>query len=572
MIVDYERVIRVGLDGILNEIRVAKERVSLDDPEHAAKRDFYAAAVITLEATIRFAQRFARLARARAAEETDPVRRAELETIADICTKVPAKPAENFWEACQSLWFIHLVLHLECNGHSVSLGHFDRYLFPYYEKTVAENASGKDFARELIHCLWIKFSEINKLRDKVSSVAFGGYPMFQHITLGGLDAKGRSTVNELSHVCLEATAQVGLHQPSTSIRWHYGAPEDFLNHAVEIAAYGTGMPAFFNDEVLIPNMLQAGFSIEEARDYAVVGCTEQTVPRISEPWLTGGFLNLPKVLELTLFDGYDPVREKQNAFQTGKAEMFPTYDALQEAYFKQLSHYLRHSVTCDNLLDELHGQLAPNPFEAVFLHDCIENGKTPQNGGARFNSTTINAVGIANAADSLMAIKKLVYDEQQIGWEKLLAALRTDFEGNEKLRQRLLRDAPKYGNDDPDVDEIGGEILDHLHREIGKYRNPRGGPYYIALYSIACHVLLADSVGALPDGRKRGMVLADGGVSCSQGRDEKGPTALLNSVVRLDPYKAVGSTLLNAKLHPRVFEDPENTAKVAALIKTYFSQ
>ena len=570
MIIDYEQVIHLGLKNIIAEIKATKDCVTFDDPECAAKRNFYDAAVICLEATIRFARRFSQLARAQAAEETDPLRRAELETIAAICTKVPAKPAENFWEACQSLWFIHVVLHLECNGHSVSLGHFDRYLFPYYEKTVAESPSGKDFARELIHCLWIKFSEINKLRDKVSSVAFGGYPMFQHITLGGQDTKGRSTVNELSHACLEATAQVGLHQPSTSIRWHYGAPDDFLHHAVEVAAYGTGMPAFFNDEVLIPNMLQAGFSIEEARDYAVVGCTEQTVPGISEPWLTGGFLNLPKVLERTLFNGYDPVREKQNPFQTGEAQTFSTYETLQEAYFKQLAHYLRHSVTCDNLLDELHGQLVPNPFEAAFIHGCIEKGKTTQEGGARFNSTTINAVGIANAADSLAAIKKLVYEEQQISWEELLAALRTDFEGNEKLRQRLLHNAPKYGNDDPYVDQIGSEILDHLHREIGQYHNPRGGPYYIALYSIACHVLLADSVGALPDGRKRGMVLADGGVSCSQGRDEKGPTALLNSVVRLDSYKAVGSTLLNAKLHPRVFDDPENMAKVAALIKTYF--
>lgn len=570
MVVDYSAGIEKGFKDIITEIEAVKKGLSIDDPEYASKRDFCDAAVICLQAVISFAERFARLARELALKSIDQKRKNELAKIAAICEKVPARPAKTFWEACQSLWFIHLVLQIESNGHSVSLGRFDQYMYPYYEKQTAGGDAHEDFARDLIHCLWVKFSEINKVRDKVSSIAFGGYPMFQHMTLGGQDNNGKPTVNALSHLCLEATARVGLIQPSLSVRWHYGCPDDFLNHAIDIAGYGSGMPAFFNDEVLIPNMLQAGYLLEEARNYAIVGCTETTVPDISEPWLTGGFINLPKLLELTIFDGYDPVLKKQNRLRTGDVRAFESFDRFQEAYFTQIGFYLRQSVTCNNVLDALHGQLAPTPFEAVFIKDCIYNCKPSLSGGARFNSSTINAVGIANAADSLAAIKQLIYEERRFSWDDLITALKVNFNGHEDLRQILLNKVPKYGNDQPYVDNLGNDILNHLSKEISMYRNARGGRYFIALYSIACHVLLADRVGALPDGRKQGMVLADGGVSCSQGLDKEGPTALFNSVVRLDPFKALGSTLLNAKLHPNLFANQRSILKVAALIKTYF--
>ncbi len=570
MIVDYPFGIGNGLENTIKEIKETKTNLDIDDSNFASKSDFCDAAVICLEATIAFALRFSNLARSMANITKNTTRKKELLSIAHICEKVPAKPAESFWEACQSLWFIQLVLQIESNGHSVSLGRFDQYMYPYYLKCLDDNNQGKDFAKELIHCLWIKLSEINKVRDKISSVAFGGYPMFQHLTLGGQDRNGVYVANELSEICLDATAQVGLPQPSTSIRWYYGCPEKFLNHAVEIAAYGSGMPAFFNDEVLIPNMLQAGYSIEDARDYAIVGCTEPTVPGISEPWLTGGFISLPKILELTIFDGYDPVKEKQNHLCTGDVASFKSFDEFQDAFFKQLRFYLRQSVICNNVLDELHGLLAPTPFEAVFIQDCIPNCRTSLNGGARYNSTTINAVGIANAADSLAVIKKLIYEERRFRWEEIRDALKSNFEKAEQTRQILLKNAPKYGNDEPYVDDLGNDILNFLYQEIDQYRNARGGRYFIALYSIACHVLLADRVGALPDGRKKGMVLSDGGVSCAQGRDKNGLTALLNSVVKLDPYKAIGSTLLNVKLHPRVVDNPLHISKVAALIKTFF--
>lgn len=570
MIVDYDYVLKNGLVNIIERLETVKESIDINDPEFSSKRDFCDSAVICLKATINFAHRFSRLARKQAFMIDDQKRKNELIKIADICMKVPAEPSENFWEACQSLWFIHLVLQLESNGHSVSLGRFDQYMYSYFERGVGEGFEKDTFTYDLIDCLWIKLSEINKVRDKVSSMAFGGYPVFQHLTLGGQDSNGTPSVNQLSHFCLEASARVGLTQPSISIRWHYGCPEDFLDHAVMVSSYGSGMPAFFNDEVLIPNMLQNGYPLEDARNYAIVGCTEPTVPGISEPWLTGGFISLPKILELTIYNGFDPVLKKQGPIQTGDVEKFVTFEQFQSAYFEQLNFYLRQSIICNNVLDGLHGELAPTPFEAAFIADCIDRCKTSLNGGARFNSSTINAVGIANAADSLAAIKKLIYEEGRLRWDELIAALKANFDGNEKLRQILINEVPKYGNDQPYVDNIGNSILDHLSKEISLYKNARQGRYLIALYSVSSHVLLADRVGALPDGRKHGMVLADGGVSCSQGMDKEGPTALLNSVVRLDPFKAIGSTLLNVKLHPNVFTDQKNIPKIASLIKTYF--
>lgn len=407
-------------------------------------------------------------------------------------------------------------------------------------------------------------------RNHLFGVDFSGYPMFQHITLGGQNTKGDSVINDLTHLCLEATAKVGMHQPSISVRWFWNCDDDFLLHAVKIASYGTGMPAFFNDEVLIPNMLQAGYSLQQARNYSIVGCTETSVGGISEPWLTGGFINLLKILELTIFDGYDPVSANQSSMQTGDVGLFASFEEFIDGYFKQLSHYLSLHVACDNILDQLQGKLSPNVFASVMINDCIKNAKSSLEGGAQFNSTTINAVGIANVADSLAVIKKFIYEEKTVSWIQLKTALLNNFEGCEDLRQTLINKSPKYGNDIEYVDELAQKVHEFLYEEFQKYQNPRGGKYFNALYSIACHVLFADKVGATPDGRKKGMVLADGGVSCSQGKDIKGPTALLNSVVKLNPYKAVGSTLLNMKFHPSIFAKEENYSKIASLLKTYF--
>ncbi|MEN6438064.1 MAG: formate C-acetyltransferase/glycerol dehydratase family glycyl radical enzyme [Syntrophobacter sp.] len=568
IIVDYESCLRKGLRCLIGEIQDERKRVTVSDPAYVKKQSYYKAAIICCEAAIQFAGRYSDLAKGMAEAEQNPERKAELLKIAQICATVPENPARDFHEACQSFWFLHLIMQLESNGHSISCGRFDRYMYPYY--IAASEGPEREFHDELLACLWIKFNEINKIRDKNATLLLNGYPVFQHMSLGGQDEDGKNIVNELSRKCLDITAKIGLPQPSTSIRWHYGSPDDFLEHAIEVASHCGGLPAFFNDEVLIPNMLQAGYTLPEARDYSIVGCTETTVGGISEPWLTGGFYNILKVLELTIFDGFDIVLQKQNPFRTGAAESFATFEDFFQGYCKQLSYYFEQHVTCDNIIDELHGMYLPTPFESLFINDCIRNAKTSMEGGARHNSTTINLVGIANVADSLATIKKLIFEDRTLTWEELRTALRNNFEGSERLRQVILNKVPKYGNDEPYVDELGARVSDHLYYEYKKYRNPRGGPILMALYSVTSHLLLADKIGASADGRLFGQVLADGGVSCSQGRDKSGPTAVLKSVVRLDPFKAVGSTLLNLKFNPKVLANRAGLQRIAGLVKTFF--
>ncbi|MGE4272711.1 MAG: formate C-acetyltransferase/glycerol dehydratase family glycyl radical enzyme [Desulfitobacterium sp.] len=563
-IVNYEKVLQKGFLGILKEIEEYEEKLDICDPEYTDKLIYYRSLKIVCNASCKFAERFSDLAQEEMEKTNDPVRKEELLNISRNCLKVPAYPAETFWEALQSFWFVQLILHLESNGHSVSPGRFDQYMYPFYEP---EN--DKDFCEELIHSLWLKFFEINKIRNQTSSVVFGGYPMFQNIVVGGQTASGDSAVNSLSHLCLEATAKIHLPQPSLSARWFYGCPEDFIRHAVEVISYGTGMPALFNDEVIIPNMLQLGHSIEEARNYAIIGCTEMNVPYNTEPFLTGGFLNILKVLELTVFNGFDPISQEQNNYQTGSVENFGEFEEFQKAYFAQLAYYLKLHVTCDNILDALHGKLCPTPFESMLIGDCLEKGKTNLEGGARYNTTTLQLVGMANVADSLATIKKLIYEEKSLTWKELKTSLSNNFENEEPLRQRIINYVPKYGNNDDYVDLLGREVLYHCCREAKQYKSPRNGNYNIAVYTLATNVLWASKVGATPDGRKKGMVLADGGVSCSHGMDKKGLTALFNSVLKIDPYKPLGSALLNVRLSRSSFTE-NDFHKTVDIIKSFF--
>ncbi len=569
VVVDYEQCIKKGLQYFIEQAERQKKTLSIDDKDYVDKANYYDTVAIVCSAAINFAKRFSLLAEKKAEAEKDERRKKELYDIAQICKIVPAYPARSFWEALQSFWFVHLILHLESNGHSVSPGRFDQYMYPSYRQSLDNGIASEKNAEELVQCLWLKFFEINKVRDKISTVAFGGYPMFQNLILGGQTKEGTSAVNELSHLCLETTARVGLPQPSLSIRWFSGCPEDFLNHALRVISYGGGMPAMFNDEVLIPNMLQLGYTIEDARNYAVVGCTESTVPGVTEPWLTGGFLNLLKILELTIFNGYDPVLKKQYDFNTGDVNNASTFDDFLNAYFKQLGHYLGLQIACDNILDRLHGALCPTPFESVLIDGCMQNGKSSLEGGARYNFTTLEAVGIANVADSLAVIQKYIYEDRALTWYDFKKTLLADYEGSESFRLKLINQVPKYGNDIDYVDSLGNRVLNQLCIEAAKHKNPRGGKYNIALYTIATNVLFARWTGATPDGRKKGTVIADGGVSCSHGMDKSGLTALLKSVVKLDPQKAIGSTLLNVKLNPSLLQG-ECFSKICDLVKTYF--
>lgn len=568
MIVDYPLCLRKGVRSVIESIRQYRAGLDLCDAEYTDKKLFYDAAEITLEAVIRFAHRFADLAEKQAEETVNEERRHELIAIAANCRRVPEFPAENFYEALQSFWILHLALHLEASGHSISPGRFDQYMYPFYRKDIKEGAMTREKAEELLHALWIKFFELNKVRDKISTKAFGGYPMFQNLIVGGQDENGRSAVNELSYLCMEATGQLRLPQPSLSARWFYGCPNEFLEKALEVISGGGGMPALFNDEVLIPNMLRMGYSLEEARNYAIVGCTETVGQGNVEPWLTGGFINALKAVELAIFDGFDPVSGKQRIFRTGAVENM-NWEEFYQACMKQLDHMLLQLVRCDNIMDTLHARLCPTPMQSAFTKGCLESGKGNLEGGAEHNSTTLEVVGMPNLSDSLVAIRKLVYEERKIGWPALKKALLDDFKGHEDIRLLLLNKAPKYGNDDPISDEMAAEIVRHLAKVTEQYRSPRGGQYRMALYSISSHILFADKTGATPDGRHARTTLADGGISCAHGRDRNGLTALLNTITNVDPARALGSALLNVKLSPALLREG-NMGKVIDAIKVYF--
>ena len=570
LVVDYGMALRKGLNGIIEDAENHIQSASAEDPEIGEKMQFWKAVTVVSRAVIGFSQRYALLAENMALSESNPIRRDELISIARICSKVPAEPAESFWEAVQSFWFIHLAIQMESNGHSVSPGRFDQYMYRYYHDDLQKGILSQGFCRELMDCLWIKFNFVNKVRDKVSSVAFAGYPMYQNLILGGQTREGKCAVNDLSHLCLEATARIRLPQPSLSVRWYFGMPKDFIRKACWVSSLGTGMPAFFNDEILVPLMIQQGYTGEEARDYAIVGCVEPTVPGISQQWLTGGFFNMAKILELTIFDGFDPVTGKEFSFKSGPVEELETFDEFKNAYFAGMAHYLKLGVLCDNILDELHADICPTPFESQFVKDCLVDGRSVLGGGARHNFTSIQAVGAANVADSLAVIRKFVYQDKTLSWQDMKKILMNNFEDHEGLRLRFINEVPKYGNDDDSVDDLARELLDRFAAELSRYTNPRGGSFQGAFYTISCHVLFAEKVGATPDGRTREMLLADGGVSCAQGRDTRGPTALMKSVSKLDHFKMPAGALFNMKLSPSVFETDEGLWKVAALVETFF--
>ncbi|MBQ7170794.1 MAG: formate C-acetyltransferase/glycerol dehydratase family glycyl radical enzyme [Clostridia bacterium] len=559
LVIDYRSFLERGILGILEEVKEKRTE------EHAA---YYDAVEISLRAICAYAERYAALAREKAETEENEERKAELSEIARILHKVPARPAETFAEAVQSFWLVHLALHLEASGHSMSPGRFDQYMLPYFKHDLERGVPVEEL-EETLHFLWLKFFELNKIRDKVSTIAFGGYPMFQNLIVGGIDEDGNPAENELSYLCLAATRQIALPQPSLSIRWNEEkSSKRFLLAALDTVRIGGGMPAMFNDKTLIANMRTMGYDEKEANDYTIVGCSETTGNGNVEPWLTGGFLNVAKVLELTLFDGYDPVAKRQFPFRTGDAETM-TWEAFYAAFKTQLAHYLMLNIKGDDVLDELHGSLCPTPFVSAFIRGCLDAGKTNLEGGAKYNSTTLQMVAVPNVIDSLRAMKKFVYDEKTVSFSELKDALLSNFEGREDLRSLLKNKSPKYGNDDDSVDLIGRDLVDFLYGEVEKYTSPRGGKYRLALYTIASNVLFAKYTGATPDGRKAFDNLADGGVSAGHGRDQLGATALLNSVVKLTPTKVLGSSLLNLRLTPNFLTD-ENKEKIADLVRTYF--
>ncbi|HEY3425047.1 MAG TPA: glycyl radical protein [Negativicutes bacterium] len=568
--VDYSLVLEKGFLGIKQDVKNEMALLELTNPDHLKKSQFLQAVDIVCDAAIQFAERFARQAEKSAEVEGDRQRKSELLEIAANCRKVPANPAKTFYESLQSFWFVQLIIQLEGNGHSISPGRFDQYMYPYYLADIKAGKINRKSALELIECLWVKFNEINKVRDESSTKAFGGYPMFQNLIVGGQTPDGRDSTNELSYLCLDATETTQMPQPSLSIRFHQATPPEFLTRAGEVAALGLGTPAIYNDHVIIPALTARGVTLDDARDYCIIGCVEPQKGGKTEGWHDAAFFSLAKCLELALNDGVDPLSGLQLGIKTGTFESMSTFEDAVDAYKKQIQYFVKLLVTSNNCCDIAHSSICPLPFLSSMVQDCISKGKSLQEGGAHYNFTGPQGVGVGNVGDALAALKKIVYEEGAVTKETMADALRKNWTGYEKLRQRMLNSAPKFGNDDDYADELARLGARIYCEEVEKYSNPRGGRFQAGLYPVSANVPLGTSVGALPDGRLAGTALADG-VSPVSGRDVHGPTAAVKSVAKLDHEIASNGTLLNQKFHPTALRGENGIANLSSLVRTYFS-
>ena len=617
--VDYGKVLKNGYRGIIAEAELALSKLDVADSDYASRSNFLYAVIESCEAVIGYARRYGALAKELAQREKSPERKRELEQISKNCVRVPEFGATSFYEACQSFWFIQLLLQVESSGHSISPGRFDQYMYPYYKKDIENGKITRERAQELLDCIWVKFNDINKVRDRASADGFAGYGMFQNLIVGGQDIHGMDATNDLSYMCIEAAMHVPLPQPSISIRVWNGSPEDLLIKAAALTRLGTGLPAYYNDEIIIPSIMARGLTLEDARDYCIIGCVEPQKAGKTDGWHDAAFFNMCRPMELVFSNGYD--KGKKIGPETGDVASMKSFEELYNAYKTQQSYMIKLLVNANNAIDMAHATRCPLPFQSCMVEDCIGRGKSLQEGGAIYNFTGPQGFGIANNTDGLIAIKKLVFDEGRFTLAELREAMRANYgygvhgEAAEKLTteiatelvrqgievtegairtiydevtnqtslgegqreryreiKRLIdEEAPKYGNDIYDVDMFARDVANTYTKEVEKYKNPRGGIFQAGLYPVSANVPLGASTGATPDGRLAYTPLADG-IGPASGRDKKGPTATANSVAKLEQSVASNGTLLNQKFHPSALAGMSGLSKFVALIRSYFDQ
>ncbi|MFW6181205.1 MAG: glycyl radical protein, partial [Spirochaetota bacterium] len=514
-----------------------------------------------------FMRRYAELARS--LESDHRYDAGELREIARVCDRLADQPPETFREAVQSVWFLFVILHMESNASSFSPGRLDQMLYPYLAGDLDSGRLTRDEALELIEALWLKFNQVVYLRNAVSATYFAGFPIGFNVAVGGRGPDGEDATNPLSYLFLRAQAQVALPQPNLSARLHEGSPDWFVEECVRVIGRGGGMPQLFNDESVVPALESLGIERRDALNYAVVGCVELTTHGNNLGWSDAAMFNMVKALELALNDGVCLLSGRRLGPAAGSLADISSYRELEEAFRVQLDHFIDRMIRVSRVVDRLHAELLPSPFLSSVIDDCVEKGLDVTGGGARYNLSGIQAIQVANVADSLAAVKKLVFDTGEVGRRELLEALREDFRGAEPLRLLLLNKAPKYGNDVAWVDELGCRWVRHFARRMKTYTNARGGPYHTGLYTVSAHVPMGRNVGATPDGRKAGQPLADGGLSAVYGRDVSGPTALLRSVSRIDSMLGSNGTLLNMKFLPSFFRRESDIRKFAALLRTF---
>lgn len=547
------------------------KKIASGQKEKAAgnEKTFYEGLEIVLDGACAFMTRYSALAIKMAEEEKDEQAKNELMEIARICAKLASQPADTFQEAIQSVWFLYVILHMESNASSFSPGRMDQYLYPYFTRDIANGSVTLPKALEIIEALWLKFNQIVYLRSASSAKYFAGFPIGFNVAIGGQTADGKDAANELSYLFLKAQEHLGLPQPNLSARLFNKSTDMFLENCSKVISKGSGMPQVFNDEAVIPALMDKGISKQDAMNYAIVGCVELTTHGNNLGWSDAAMFNLVKALELALNDGKCLLTGKQMGVKTGNLADYKSYADLEAAYEAQIDYFFDKMIECCDYVDKAHARILPSPFLSCVIDDCIAKGLDVTAGGAHYNLSGIQAIQGANIADSLAAIKKLVFDEGKVDKNQLLQALSEDFEGAEPLRLTLLNHAPKYGNDVEWVDLIAEKWINKFANKLKKYTNARGGVYHMGLYTVSAHVPMGQNVGATPDGRKSRQPLADGGMSAVYGRDMKGPTALLKSVSRTNSLNGSNGTLLNMKFSPKIFDTGEGIKKFAGMLKAF---
>jgi formate C-acetyltransferase len=541
----------------------------LGDTEAFAKSEQLRAMDIACDAVILFASRHAKRAAEMADIERDPVRKAELEKIADVCTHVPAHAPRDFHEALQYYWFCHLAVITELNGwDSFNPGHLDQHLLPFYRKGLAEGTLTYEKARELLEAFFVKFNNhLAPPKVGVTAAESGTYTDFANINIGGLLADGADGSNEVSHLLLDIVEEMHMLQPSSNIQLSRKTPDALLKHALRVIGKGYGYPSIFNTDVVIEEQLRQGKTLADARAGGCSGCVE-TGAFGKEAYILTGYFNLVKILELTLHNGVDPRTGSRLGLQTGVADDFVSFDALMQAFRTQFQHFLELKLRGNQVIEQMYAALMPAPFLSVITDDCISKGKDYNAGGARYNNSYVQFVGIGSLTDSLSALKQVVFDDHALPLIELVRALDADFEGQEILRQRLMNRTHKYGNDDDYADQIMVRAFQMLFEELDGRPNSKGGCYRVEMLPTTSHVYFGSVTGAMPDGRKAGMPLSEG-ISPAQGADRRGPTAVMKSAGKMDHVKT-GGTLLNMKFTPSLVSDDNGIDKLAHLVRTYF--
>ncbi|WP_173446862.1 formate C-acetyltransferase/glycerol dehydratase family glycyl radical enzyme [Absicoccus porci] len=553
--------LETGPQGYIDQ---AKSKLGSCTPQ---QKEFYECVILVMQGVQKFMKRYEDLLKETAKAYPDHAQ--DLMQVASICHNLQTQPAHTFHEALQSLWFLMVVLHMESNASSFSPGRLDQILYPYYQKDIDDLTLTKEDALELIECLWLKFNEIVYLRNKNSAKYFAGFPIGFNVAIGGQDQEGKDYCNDLSHLFLDAQEDIGLPQPNLSVRLHEHTNDALLRHAVRCVSKGSGMPQFFNDKAIIHSLEKLGISHEDAMNYAIVGCVELTTQGNNLGWSDAAMFNLNKVLELTLNHGVCLLTGKQLGPDYGSLSTYKTFEELEAAYKKMILYFMDKMLVCCEAVEKAHIDVLPTPFLSAVIDDCMEKGMDVTAGGAHYNLSGIQMIQVANLADSLAAIKQMVYDEKRIAPADLVHALQTNFDGEEVMRQTLLHRVPKYGNDVEWVDELGAKWARFFRQELGKHTNYRNGPYHTGMYTVSAHVPMGKNVGASADGRLSQDPLADGGLSPVYGRDLQGPTAVLKSVSKMDDDCTTNGGLLNMKFLPDFFKTETGITKFCHFLRTF---